>query len=120
MIYQILKLKRVALLAAVFLAFSPQEGKAQQKVSYNDMARLFAGLPLSPGNPLEGLLALPSVNQHYVETRDLTQKWKDSRLEKIDAWSRAEIRPRIGHPTVMKYMFGGPDFVHAAFDEATR
>ncbi len=114
MINPILKFTRVALLTAVFLTFSQQEGKAQQRVSYNDMARLFAGLPLSPGNPLEGLLALPSVNQHYAETRDLTQKWRESRLEDIDAWSRTEIRPRIGQPTVMKYMFGGPDFVHAA------
>lgn len=114
MIYQILKLKRVALLLAVFLAFSPQEGTAQQKVSYNDIARLFAGLPLSPGNPLQGLMALPSVNQHYAETKALTKTWRDSRLKQIDEWSRAEIRPRIGRPTVMKYMFGGPDFVHAA------
>lgn len=114
MMNQILKLKRVVLLAAVLLAFSPVEGRSQETVSYNDVARLFAGLPLSPGNPLEGLMGLPSVRQHYAETAELTGKWKESRLEKIDGWSRSEIRPRVGQPTVVKYMFGGPDFVHAA------
>ncbi|MDA7920991.1 hypothetical protein N9B73_04480 [Verrucomicrobiales bacterium] len=114
MMSPILKFKPVAFLVAVLLILSPGEGRSQEAVSYNDVARLFAGLPLSPGNPLEGLLALPSVNQHYAETSALTKTWRESRLQKIDAWSRAEIRPRIGQPAVMKYMFGGPDFVHAA------
>lgn len=114
MINQILKFTRVGLLAAVALPFFPQVGESQETVSYNDVARLFAGLPLSPGNPLEGLIGVPSVRQHYAETAALSQKWRDTRLDKIAAWSRAEIQPRIGQPSVMKYMFGGPDFVHAA------
>ena len=83
-------------------------------VTYNDYARFFAGLPLRPDSPLQSIVGQPAVRKHSNEARDLSQKWEDSRLAKIRKWAKAEVHPKIARPTVLKYMFGGPDFVHAA------
>lgn len=106
------KIFHFAVLATI--AASVPSVSAQAQVSFNDIARFVAGVGVSPQSPLRSLEASPSVQQHYAETRELSQKWRDSRLDKIDAWARTEIRPKTGRPGVVKYMFGGPDFVHAA------
>jgi len=83
-------------------------------VTANDYARFYAGLPLRPDSPLQKIVGLPSVRKHSIEARDLSRKWEDTRLSKIRAWAKTEVHPKISRPKVLKYMFGGPDFVHAA------
>lgn len=81
---------------------------------YDEVARFLAGLPLPPESRLRPFLSLPGVTSHYSEARALAEKWESYRLSQIRKWSRNEIQPRISRPPVLKYMFGGPDFVHAA------
>ena len=86
--------------------------RAQAK--FDDIARFVAGHPLSPGSALRRLEALPAVQQHSTESRNLSKSWNERRLDAVREWAKAEIHPKISRPRVLKYPFGGPDFVHAA------
>lgn len=102
----------VFLLAAIAVANTAPRAAAQ--ASYDDLARFVAGQPLSPGSPLRRLEGLPSVRKHTADSQALNKTWYDRRLNKVRDWAKAEIHPRISRPKVVKYPFGGPDFVHAA------
>lgn len=88
------------------------KGQSEPAVSYDDIAKFLAGQQVSAASPLNGLMNVPSVRKHYTETQGLSQQWEDSRLKKIRAWAKTEIQPRISRPDTVKYMFGGPDYVH--------
>ncbi|MDF1810779.1 MAG: hypothetical protein P1V20_01135 [Verrucomicrobiales bacterium] len=79
----------------------------------NDVARFFAGLPVRPGSPLEVIANFPAAKAHAREAAALAEKWENFRLSQIRTWAGQEIHPKISRPRVVKYMFGGPDFVHA-------
>lgn len=81
--------------------------------SFDDVARFVAGKPVSVSSPLNQLNNLPSVRRHYAETQELSNKWRESRLDTMAKWSLAEIQPQLTRPDCLKYMFGGPDFIHA-------
>jgi len=103
------------LLLPVFAALVPVVLPAQQGApNLNDSARLVAGLPLPAGSALEPLMRLPVVQQHYLQSRELNEKWEETRLAAMREWARTEVHPRISRPRVVKYLFGGPDFVHVA------
>ena len=101
----------IALLFAVSLMVP---GSLRAQATFNDLARFVAGQSLSPGSPLRRLEPLPSVHQHTAATSTLTKTWHDRRLNTLRDWAKAEVHPRIIRPKVVKYPFGGPDFVHAA------
>lgn len=83
-------------------------------LSFNDIARFVAGKPLSPTSRLRPLLNQLSVQEHYHETAALSKKWEESRLAAIRQWALTDIQPQIPQPATVKYMFGGPDFIHVA------
>ncbi len=87
--------------------------KPVEAVTPNDTARFFAGLPLRMDSPLRRLSRLPAVKAHSIEARELSENWEGRRLSKIRKWASQEVHPKIKRPSVLKYMFGGPDFVHA-------
>lgn len=99
------------LLLSSLILLSP--GSAQE-VRYNDVARFVSARQLPIQSPFQSLLTQTSVRRHYLETEELSRTWEVSRLKAIREWSRAEIQPRLTRPMVVKYMFGGPDFVHVA------
>ena len=81
--------------------------------SLDDIARFLAGQPVSATSPLEGLMRMPSVRNHYAETQALSQDWEDLRMKKIREWATTEIQSQIARPPeTVKYLFGGPDCVH--------
>lgn len=84
-----------------------------QPAAVDDVARFVSGRSLTPASSLQQLVNYPSVRRHYAEAGKLTEQWKSLRLESIRQWSFTEIQPRIQRPTNVKYMFGGPDLVHA-------
>ena len=103
---------RLFVLIAVFVTLlSVHEARSQ--ATFDDLARFVAGQPLSPGSTLRRLEGLPSVRKHTADTAALTKTWYDRRLNTLRDWAKAEIHPRISRPKVVKYPFGGPDFVHA-------
>lgn len=84
-----------------------------QQTTADDVARFVAGKPVSLSSPLNQLIGLPSVRRHYRETTNLSEEWKSRRLVAMQRWAVSEIQPRLSRPGSVKYMFGGPDFVHA-------
>ncbi len=85
-----------------------------QEVCYNDIARFVSARQLPIQSPLQSLLPRVSVRKHYLETDELSKTWEVSRLKAIRDWSLTEIQPCLSRPKCVKYMFGGPDFVHVA------
>ncbi|MEX2578286.1 MAG: hypothetical protein WD342_04445 [Verrucomicrobiales bacterium] len=102
------------LAGAILLADPGAPAQNAPAVSYDDLARFVSGKTVSAASPLKELVDVPSVRKHYVETQQLSRQWQEARLSKIRDWARAEIQPRTGRPATVKYMFGGPDFVHVA------
>ncbi len=88
------------------------EGKSQS-ATFDDLAKFVAGQSLSPGSPLRRLDGLPSVQKHNADSTALSSVWQDRRLNVIRDWAKQEIHPRIARPRIVKYPFGGPDFIHA-------
>ncbi len=104
--------RSVALLFLVVSVLASPRLSAQ--VTFNDLARFLAGMPLAPGSQLARLDGLPSVRKHQADSQGLNKTWHDRRLNQLRDWAKAEIHPKISRPKVVKYPFGGPDFVHAA------
>lgn len=103
----LLRISALLLLIAALPVLSSGQG-----TTANDLSRFVAGKPVSTASPLNQLMAVPSVRKHYAETTDLSSKWEESRLRRIREWAATELQPQITRPTTVKYMFGGPDFVH--------
>lgn len=83
-----------------------------QDINFNDLARFVAGKPVSAASPLNQIMGSPSVRKHYAQTTALSEKWQEARLSKIQQWAATELQPQLTRPKTVKYMFGGPDFVH--------
>ena len=101
---------RIILFASLFAA----SVSTAQEVSFDDIARFVAGKPVSTASPLNQILGRPAVRQHYLETEKLSNDWQERRLKAIKQWAVREIQPKLTRPKCVKYMFGGPDFVHVA------
>jgi hypothetical protein len=106
-------MNRLLVLLAALVAFAPA-APLRAQASFNDLARFVAGQPLSPGSPLRRLEGYPSVRKHTADSSSLTTTWYERRLDSVRDWAKAEIHPKISRPRVVKYPFGGPDFVHVA------
>lgn len=107
---------RVSLVIAVLLSspFAIRGARGQSPaVSFDDIAHFVAGMPLSPSSPLSRLSSTRSVIRHSNAAVALNRDWQDKRLNQIRGWARKEIHPHLTRPKVVKYPFGGPDFVHA-------
>ncbi len=105
-----IRLFPLLLLLSCGVCASPLHAQA----TFNDIARFVAGQSLSPGSPLRRLEGLPSVRKHTADSSALSNTWYERRLNTVRDWAKAEIHPKISRPRVVKYPFGGPDFVHAA------
>lgn len=104
--------RRFSFFLVILASLTPVFAQDGPEVSLDDIARFLAGQPVSATSPLDGLMRMPSVQKHYDETRKLSQDWEDIRMKKIREWATTEIQPQISRPKTVKYLFGGPDFVH--------
>jgi hypothetical protein len=99
-----------AIAAAPAAPASAQSGAAS---TIDDQARLLAGLPVSPASPL---VALESSEGAKAHAADLAKTWtllKTDLLDKMRAWSDAELPSRVNAAAPLYYVFGGPDFLMA-------
>jgi hypothetical protein len=91
---------------------------ASQTASAADTARFLAGMPPSPGSPLEPLTRAPGWQQHASSFNAAFASFEKRQSSKIRAWSKANLTtPK----PVLYYMFSGPDFLYANafFPQAT-
>jgi hypothetical protein len=107
-----LSLPLLATVAGLFLADPvPAMAEAQAGVaSANDTARVLAGLPPSPGSPLEAVTREAGWQKHAksfdVEWANLSAR----QLSKTRAWSETNLGESRA---TLFYMFSGPDFLYA-------
>ena len=100
---------RAVLLAAAMLA-STVLSAAADPASFDDNARILAGLQPSAGSPLEKMTQDGSWKSHAKYFDDAWTKLDANQLSKVRAWSAANVPE---HRPVMFYMFSGPDFLYA-------
>src|SRR5262245_10216926 len=100
---------RAVLLAAAILASSVLSAAADS-ASFDDNARILAGLQPSAGSPLEKITQDASWKSHAKYFDDAWKKLDESQLSKVRAWSAANLTE---HRSVMFYMFSGPDYLYA-------
>jgi hypothetical protein len=100
---------RAVLLAVAMLA-STVLSAAADPASFDDNARIIAGLQPSAGSPLEKVTQDGSWKSHAKYFDDAWAKLDANQLSKVRAWSAANVPE---HRPVMFYMFSGPDFLYA-------
>jgi hypothetical protein len=78
----------------------------------DEQAAFLAGIPLQPQSPLAGAQQGEAYKEHQ---RELTDKWAFCRKARYDAmqkWGEEHLRKLKGQD-VVRYLFGGPDFLNA-------
>jgi hypothetical protein len=105
----------LVLLFAVFLPFGNSIASAVQ-----DQAEFLAGIPLSKTSPLAPLQQRTGYLEHQRELQDQWAFCKRIRYEAMQAWGREHLSHDSSTRGVLRYLFGGPDFLnaHAFFPDA--
>jgi hypothetical protein len=97
---------------AALLATASTLAAAEPRGSFDDVARLLAGLPPAADPEALALAAEPSWQRH---AEALDKAWctlETERLGKVRKWAQAEL-PASTSPATLFYMFSGPDFLYA-------
>jgi hypothetical protein len=100
-------------MAAGLVVASTVPGLAEARVgsaSPDDTARFLAGLPPSPGSPLESLTKEPGWQKHAKSFETEWANLEARQLSKTRAWSAANLGEARA---TLFYMFSGPDFLYA-------
>lgn len=85
--------------------------RTSSRATADDQARFLAGLPGAPGAPLLSLEQGAGFQKHVAELNASWAKLSENRLNKMGAWAKAEITPRIDPQRPLVYLFGGPDAI---------
>lgn len=80
-----------------------------EAASANDNARFLAGLAVSSDSPLAPLTAQPGWKAHAHGFDAAFKRVEERQLSRIRAWSK----DNVATPSVLFYMFSGPDFLYA-------
>ncbi len=88
--------------------------------SVQDQAEFLAGMPLSQDSPLFSLQKSSEYRAHAKELQDQWQFCRRIRYDAMQQWGREHLAHDISTRGVVRYLFGGPDFLnaHAFFPEA--
>src|SRR5262245_52089425 len=119
---------RLRFLACALLAWSATDLRAQegrpalptlpvqpvqivQPVAAAEVANFLAGVPLHESSPLASLQRSRTYQEHVRALARLSQHYDRNYFSKMQAWSSAELAPRIPMRVPVYYFFGGPDAV---------
>lgn len=88
--------------------------------SVQEQAVFLSGMPLPPGSALTTLQRSPDYRAHQKELQEQWALCKRLRYEAMQLWGREHLRQNISTRGVVRYLFGGPDFLnaHAFFPDA--
>jgi hypothetical protein len=113
-----------ALLVTSLAAVCAQEVRRAlpvQSAAVADVANFLAGVPLPGHSPLHALQRTATYEAHVTALARLSQHFDRHYFSKMQAWSAAELAPRIPMRVPVFYFFGGPDAVNvlALFPDAS-
>ena len=97
-------------------------GAAAQNVSTpQEQAEFLAGIPLPRSSPLRPLQLSPQYRAHQDQLRDQWDFCRQVRYEAMRRWGAQHLACYPATRGVLRYLFGGPDFLNAyAFFPDTR
>jgi len=105
----------IAMLAASAGAFSQNVSTPQEQ------AEFLAGIPLPRSSPLRALQLSPQYRAHQDQLRDQWAFCRQVRYEAMRRWGAEHLASYPVTRGVLRYLFGGPDFLNAyAFFPDTR
>jgi hypothetical protein len=107
-------LRQALACAVLLLAFasplSAADKASADKATFDDNARILAGMTPSQGSPLSKFTSDRSWQSHAKRFDQAWSQLESRQLTKIRAWSAAHVTQR---KPVVFYMFSGPDFLYA-------
>ncbi len=88
--------------------------------SLQEQAAFLSGMPLPSGSTLA---PLQHSSEYQAHQKDLQEQWafcKRLRYEAMQRWAREHLSQHLSTRSVVRYLFGGPDFLnaHAFFPDA--
>lgn len=105
------KLRFLGILVACFAAAMP--AAVRGAAAPGDTAKVLAGLPPSPGSPLELLNADPSLKGPRTMFSEMWRRFEERQLSRVRAWADRELPAVRRESPVLYYTFSGPDAVYA-------
>ena len=103
---------RFVSLIIVFTA-NVASGQTGRLASATDVARYLAGMPVSPGSPLESLTRDPQWIAHSNAMNSSFNALDQRQINNIRVWRTEALAPVTQATHVCLYLFGGPDFLYA-------
>ncbi|MFY8215596.1 MAG: hypothetical protein ACOVMP_03240 [Chthoniobacterales bacterium] len=92
-----------------------------QPTTADEKARFLTGRRLTPGSRLASLQSTPWYLDHAKAFSSAWRGFDEKYFARMRQWSAAQLTPRVGTPSTVFYLFGGPDFInaYALFPDAT-
>ena len=99
-------------LLSVHILIGQEVRKAQPlRGTPDQVAQFLAGLPIQGISPLTSMQLSNEYLDHHLA---MQASWKECKSEQFDpmkAWATQEMIPRIPSPSIVRYLFGGPDLL---------
>ena len=105
--------RRKQFLAALFAGVLFAQAGLASVVPVDDAARVLAGLPPSPGSPLETITAGNAWKSRSGLFSESWKRFEASQLSRARAWADRELPDARRSAPVLYYAFSGPDIVYA-------
>jgi hypothetical protein len=97
----------------VILIANVASGQTARPASATDVARYLAGMPVSPGSPLEVLTRDPQWIAHSNAMNSSFSTLDQRQINNIRVWRAEALASGIQANRACLYLFGGPDFLYA-------
>ncbi|HLB34864.1 MAG: hypothetical protein A3F67_03445 [Verrucomicrobia bacterium RIFCSPHIGHO2_12_FULL_41_10] len=75
----------------------------------HEVAQFLAGFPVSGASALSSLQLTKEYLEHHLAIQKAWKECQEQRFEPMKNWASQEMTSRIPAPTIVRYLFGGPD-----------
>jgi hypothetical protein len=86
---------------------------ASASSNLDDTAKILAGLPPSPGSPLQSLAGDPGWKNQAAGFSQTWRRFDERQLSHVRAWSDRELSAVRSQSPILYYTFSGPDIAYA-------
>lgn len=101
------------LLAAAAITVAVLARAEASTASFDDTAKVLAGLQPSAGSPLEALTTDPGWKRQAANFAQMWDRFDQRQLARVREWAGRELPGVRGQTSVLYYAFSGPDILYA-------